>query len=118
MAHLYRHKVHGWRVEYELVYKDQTTRLRTKYAKEESKAKEILKTATLLEALIRDHQLTLSEIAVYQEQRFLDKGDKLKLLADESLDDNDMEIIKLVQRVNKKDKEAVLTLLRSLSRHP
>lgn len=116
MAKKYLHKLYGWRVEYVLVFKDKTKRLKTRYAKEESRAKEILELADRLEALIREQKLSLSDVIAYQELKFIDKGDRLKLLSDNPISDVDVEILKLLQRISNKDKQPVLILLHSLAK--
>ena len=116
MAHLYRHKIHGWRVEYTLKYPDASSRLKTKYAKDEAKAKEILSDAVKLEETLASRTLTALELIVYQEKKFIDRGDAVKLFSDTGISEDDIEIVRILQRISSKDKEAILSILRSLSR--
>lgn len=78
MAHLYKHKHHGWQIKYWVTFIDQTRKLKYKTAKDLQNAARIANDAKALEN-ISIQGLTSDEVAYFAKIKLISKEDAAKL---------------------------------------
>jgi hypothetical protein len=118
VARLYPHKVHGWRIEYRIYYKDGSSRLKTKYSKGEDMAQSILNDANYLEGAIRLNALSKDEAVRFIKKKILDMEDldNIPIAATDNAkySDDDVRLLGQIMSLPKSQKDVIKALVQLL----
>ncbi len=113
MAHLYKHKVHGWRVEFKIPRQDGTGKLKTKYAKHRTDIEGIFAEANKLEHLISNKALTLIEAKRYVAAKYLTLMEMQDILSMQNEVDPGLQAL-IDAKLSPKQKAAFVEFLKTL----